>query len=155
MLTILSSLNLAKVYAFPFYDLCPKELTLRSEFITYFRSSSLERKNNIKVATRSLNKTFVDVNGEFSFNKTVGPRTESRGYKNSKIIVLDSVFIKSDKKPILIYKNSPISVSGINNNIAIGDECILFNSFSYSSLDCFKIALKLLTKMFKKIIKNF
>jgi vancomycin resistance protein YoaR len=87
ILTILSSLNFAKVYAFPFYDLCPKELTLRSEFITYFRSSSLERKNNIKVATRSLNKTFVDVFGEFSFNKTVGPRTESRGYKNSKIIV--------------------------------------------------------------------
>lgn len=81
------SVNTKKVYAFPFYDLKPQEPTLRAEFYTSFPSSSPERKNNIKLATRAIDKTFVDVGAEFSFNKTVGPRTENRGYKSSKIIV--------------------------------------------------------------------
>ena len=34
-----------------------------------------------------LNKTVVDVGGEFSFNKTVGERTERNGFKSAKIIV--------------------------------------------------------------------
>ena len=75
------------VLAMPFYDLKPEFLGLRAEFYTNYSSSSQERKNNIALAVKTLNNTFVDVGGEFSFNRTVGPRTEKRGYKTAKIIV--------------------------------------------------------------------
>lgn len=71
----------------PFYDLKPRNLVLRSEFYTSFTSSTNERKHNVETASRTLNKIFVDVGGEFSFNHTIGPRTEAKGYKTSKIIV--------------------------------------------------------------------
>ncbi len=70
----------------PFYYLQPQEIVLRAEFFTTYSSSQEERKNNIYLATKSLNNTLVDVGGEFSFNKTVGERTEKRGYKTAKII---------------------------------------------------------------------
>lgn len=73
--------------AMPFYDLQPSELCVRSEFFTSYPTSSAERKHNIKTAAASLDKTFVDVGGEFSFNFTVGERSEKRGYKKAKIIV--------------------------------------------------------------------
>lgn len=73
--------------AMPFYDLKPKKMVLRSEFYTSYSNSTEERKSNIKLCARLLNNTFVDVNGEFSFNKTIGPRTEKRGFKTAKIIV--------------------------------------------------------------------
>jgi hypothetical protein len=76
-----------EVFALPFYDLKPKESVLRAQFYTTYKTSTLERKHNIKLASSSLNNTFVDVGKEFSFNQTVGERTEKRGYKNSKIIV--------------------------------------------------------------------
>ena len=60
----------AKVNAMPFYDLQPKELVLRSAFYTSYTSSSEDRKNNISVASKSLNNVFVDCNCEFSFNLT-------------------------------------------------------------------------------------
>ncbi len=72
--------------AMPFYDLQPKELTLRASFHTSYPASSEERKNNIKVASKSLNNTLIDSNCEFSFNDTVGKRTLARGYKTAKII---------------------------------------------------------------------
>ncbi len=81
-----SSLFSAKA-TMPFYALSPKNIVLRSRFYTSYSSSTPERKSNIKLATLSLDKTFVDVGGEFSFNKTVGARTTERGYKTSKIIV--------------------------------------------------------------------
>ncbi len=73
--------------AMPFYDLKPKKMTLRSEFYTSFPNSSEERKSNIQLCAKILDNTLVDVNGEFSFNKTVGARTERRGFKMAKIIV--------------------------------------------------------------------
>ena len=75
------------VGAMPFYGLNPQEITLRSEFYTSYGSSSEERKSNIKLASKALNNVMVDVGGEFSFNLTVGERTEKRGYKTAKIIV--------------------------------------------------------------------
>ena len=72
--------------AMPFYDLQPKNLVLRSEFFTSYASSSIERKHNIALATKSINGTFIDVGGEFSFNRVVGERSEKRGYKTAKII---------------------------------------------------------------------
>ena len=75
------------VKATPFYDLEPKHLTLRSKFYTSYPSSTEERKANIALASKALDKVIVASGEEFSFNKTVGQRTEKRGYKNAKIIV--------------------------------------------------------------------
>ena len=72
--------------SFPNYNI-ENGFSLRSKFYTSYPSSSDERKENIKLAATSLNKVFVDVNKEFSFNDTVGVRSEERGYKKSKIIV--------------------------------------------------------------------
>lgn len=78
----------AVVYAeMPFYDLRPQKIVKRAEFYTSYITSSPERKNNISVAANALDNTFIDVGGEFSFNDTVGARTEARGYKKAKIIV--------------------------------------------------------------------
>ena len=71
----------------PFYDLKPSFLRVSSDFSTGYSTSTEERKSNISTAVKSLNKVFVDVGAEFSFNRTVGPRTEKRGYKSAKIIV--------------------------------------------------------------------
>ncbi len=76
-----------KTFAMPFYALKPQEICLRASFSTTYSQSSKERKSNIKLAASSLNGTLVDVGGEFSFNLTVGERTEGKGYKNAKIIV--------------------------------------------------------------------
>lgn len=74
-----------KAVGYPYYK-SDKGLCVRSSFYTMYSTSSSERKSNIKLATRSLNNYFLDVGAEFSFNKTVGERTEKRGYKTSKII---------------------------------------------------------------------
>lgn len=79
--------NSAKAFSMPFYNLKPCKLTLRAKFYTSYTTSIQERKNNIKIATKSINATILDVGEEFSFNKIVGPRTEKRGYKTAKIIV--------------------------------------------------------------------
>lgn len=86
---ILSCFFISKTTAFamPFFDLEPKNIVLRASFSTSFSSSSEERKNNIRLATKSINKYLLDVGGEFSFNRVVGKRTENRGYKKAKIIV--------------------------------------------------------------------
>lgn len=76
-----------QTYSFPFYGLSPKKLCVRSEFYTSFCCSTEERKSNIKLAASSLNNFLLDVGAEFSFNATVGERTEARGYKKAKIIV--------------------------------------------------------------------
>lgn len=76
----------AKALSMPFYDLKPTNLSLRAEFFTSYPASTEERKHNIKTAAAALDKTFVDVGAEFSFNLTVGERTEARGYKKAKII---------------------------------------------------------------------
>lgn len=73
----------------PFYGLNPKPLVERSVFCTFYGNSSFERKHNISLAVKSINGVFVDIGGEFSFNRTVGRRTKERGYKEAKIIVGD------------------------------------------------------------------
>lgn len=85
-LSTLSFLTI-KAFAMPFYDLKPENLVLRASFYTSYSNSSQERKHNIMLASKSINNTLVDVNGEFSFNYTVGERTQKRGYKQAKIIV--------------------------------------------------------------------
>ena len=85
---IISAISIKNyVLAMPFYNLRPKDIVLRSEFYTVYSSSTSERKHNIMLASKSLNNTFVDIGGEFSFNLTIGERTVKRGYQTSKIIV--------------------------------------------------------------------
>ena len=72
-------------------------------------------------------------------------------HKNCKVIILDSVFIKGEKKPFLIYKNSPIKISALNSDLSIGDEGILFNSFSYSKLEYINKVIDLIVKMNLKL----
>lgn len=59
---------------------------LRASFSTNYSKSTKERKHNIELALNSIHKTFIEQGAEFSFNKTVGARTVSRGYKSAKII---------------------------------------------------------------------
>ena len=81
-----------KVHAMPFYNLNPKDITLRAQFYTTYEKSSEERKSNILLAAKSIDNYLIDVGGEFSFNRVVGARTEKRGYKTAKIIV-DGEFV--------------------------------------------------------------
>lgn len=60
---------------------------VRSEFSTDFSSSPPERKHNIALSLRQFNGLIVWPGEEVSFNAVVGPRTQERGYKVSKIIV--------------------------------------------------------------------
>lgn len=85
----LSSLIMRSVTAFageyPFFKDC--DFVERGCFYTSCPNSSSERKNNITLAVNAIDKTFIDIGGCFSFNDTVGERSESRGYQNAKIIV--------------------------------------------------------------------
>jgi len=84
---LVSAFSIKEAKAMPFYNLKPKPLTVRSSFQTSFSTSTNERKHNIKLGAKALNNVFLDVGEEFSFNKTVGERSEKRGYKTAKIIV--------------------------------------------------------------------
>lgn len=65
-----------------------KEYTiLRSRFTTDYSSSGENRKHNIRLALSKINGKRVDDGVEFSFNKTVGKRTETNGFQDAKIIV--------------------------------------------------------------------
>ena len=64
-----------------------KYTNLRADFSTDISNSSAGRKHNIKNALNSLNRVEIAPNQVFSFNKTVGRRTESNGYRTAKIIV--------------------------------------------------------------------
>ncbi len=48
---------------------------------------SRNRMSNIKLACRKINGAVVQPGAEFSFNKTVGPRTPKRGYKEAIIFI--------------------------------------------------------------------
>ena len=63
-----------------------EKCVLRSVFSTYYGNSTLERKNNIYLAAESINGSVLKPGESFSFNKTVGERSEARGYKKAKII---------------------------------------------------------------------
>ncbi|MCL1945192.1 MAG: VanW family protein [Firmicutes bacterium] len=64
-----------------------KATFFRAGFSTSIATSSENRKHNIALSLSKLNGTVVRPNQIFSFNKTVGPRTEKQGYKEGKIII--------------------------------------------------------------------
>ena len=59
---------------------------LRSTYKTFYGNSNEERKNNINVATKSLDGIVLMPNEILSFNQTTGLRTQENGYKKAKII---------------------------------------------------------------------
>ncbi len=65
---------------------------MRSTFTTRYPYSTEERKYNIWLSASKLNGTKIENGKEFSFNQTVGPRTEENGFKVAKII-LDGNFV--------------------------------------------------------------
>ena len=64
-----------------------KHINLRADFSTDISNSTSDRKHNVKNALNALNKIEVYPNQVFSFNSTVGKRTEANGYRQAKIIV--------------------------------------------------------------------
>ena len=61
--------------------------TKLSSFTTYFSLKDGGRCENIALASKFIDGITVQAYGEFSFNQTVGARTEQRGFKSAKIIV--------------------------------------------------------------------
>lgn len=55
-------------------------------FTTYFDADNVDRSSNIRLAARKINGTVIESGGVFSFNNTVGARTEENGFKSAKII---------------------------------------------------------------------
>ncbi len=66
---------------------------LRSSFSTNYSSSSPERKNNIRLALKSLDGVKLCNGQVLSFNEATGQRNEQRGYKKAKIIK-NGVFVE-------------------------------------------------------------
>ncbi|QGP90737.1 VanW like protein [Neomoorella glycerini] len=55
-------------------------------FTTFFNPADTDRTHNIRLATRTLDGTWLPPGGEFSFNQVVGPRTIERGYREALVI---------------------------------------------------------------------
>lgn len=72
-----------EIYAENFQKSC----FLRGDFSTNISHSTLDRKHNIKNALNRLNLCEILPGQVFSFNKTIGKRTEENGYRTAKIIV--------------------------------------------------------------------
>lgn len=63
-----------------------KQTYERARFTTYYESSNVERSHNIALAAKTLNGKRIKSGETFSFNESVGVRSEERGYKTAKII---------------------------------------------------------------------
>lgn len=64
-----------------------KQTLKRGSFTTTFYNSGPDRIHNVALAAKTLNGTIIEAGETFSFNKTVGNRTEERGYKTAKVIL--------------------------------------------------------------------
>lgn len=58
-----------------------------TSYTTYFNEEDRDRCQNIKIAASLIDGVAIQAYGEFSFNATVGKRTEEAGFKQAKIIV--------------------------------------------------------------------
>ena len=64
-----------------------KEKQLLGTFQTKYNTKNNSRVNNLQLASKTINDFVLQPNETFSYNKTVGPTTKARGYKEAKIIV--------------------------------------------------------------------
>ncbi len=55
-------------------------------FSTYLNPASVKRTNNIKIAMKAISGKIVPPKGVFSLNRTVGERTQARGYRTAPVI---------------------------------------------------------------------
>lgn len=67
-------------------DELKKNLVLRGEYTTEFRTSTKRRANNIKLALSKVDGIRIESGGVMSFNAVVGERTEENGFETAKII---------------------------------------------------------------------
>jgi vancomycin resistance protein YoaR len=58
-----------------------------SSFATQYSSGNAPRANNIHLLAAALNNTLLPPSEEFSFNKTIGPRTAAKGYQEAPVIM--------------------------------------------------------------------
>jgi vancomycin resistance protein YoaR len=58
-----------------------------SSYTTTFNASNVNRTINVRIATKTINNTIVMPGKIYSMNKTLGPRTEAKGYKEASVIV--------------------------------------------------------------------
>lgn len=58
-----------------------------STFTTNYNSGNPPRVNNIHLLAKALDNTLIRPGDEFSFNRTIGPRTAAKGYQEAPIIV--------------------------------------------------------------------
>ncbi len=65
---------------------------LIAHFTTYYGESSENRKYNVELAARKIDGTVLYPEDEFSFNDTVGKRTEANGFRNA-LIISDGEFV--------------------------------------------------------------
>ncbi len=80
-------------------------------FTTFFDADNTDRSGNIRLAAGKINGTAVESGGIFSFNDTVGARTEANGFKPAKII--------EDGKFVLGYGGGVCQVSTTLYNAAL------------------------------------
>lgn len=87
-----------------------------SSFTTKYDISNKDRSTNLELAASKINGTIISPGEEFSYNKTVGARTISSGYKEAKI-----------------YSNGKV-VDGIGGGIC-QISSTLYNSVIFANLD--------------------
>ena len=66
---------------------CPYGWARISSYCTYFNAEEKDRCKNIAIAAELIDGATIQAYGEFSFNKTVGRRTQEAGFRQAKIIV--------------------------------------------------------------------
>lgn len=68
-------------------DMLKKQIKLLSSFTTPLLNRSKSRVNNIEIASKKIDYHIIQPGEEFSFNTTVGRRSEIKGYEDAPIIV--------------------------------------------------------------------
>lgn len=64
----------------------PEDNTIASSYTKIYDKDS-NRTKNLKIAAKAVDGTIVQPNQVFSFNDTVGPRTEKKGYKQASVLI--------------------------------------------------------------------
>lgn len=60
---------------------------LLAEYETFFNENKKNRSHNVKLAAKKLDGVEIPPGENFSFNETIGPRTEKQGFKEATVIV--------------------------------------------------------------------
>ncbi|OIQ11715.1 VanW family protein [Neomoorella thermoacetica] len=68
-------------------ELAARRITRQvASFTTLFDPAEADRTHNIRLAAGTLDGLWLPPGGEFSFNRTVGPRTPDRGYRDALVV---------------------------------------------------------------------